>query len=396
MRIKILRDESGQVLILTVLCASCFMGFMALSIDVGILFHTKRVAQTAADSGAVAAAAELNFGDMTAAAKADAAQNGVTDGVNGATVLVSQPKPGYVQVVVSLSQSTFFLRRFSRDSMTVSATAVATTVPSPGCVYALNSTGQDISLTGSGSLTISNCGIIDDSSSSNALNLTGSGNISARTIGIVGGYNQTGSGSLSPNPPTTGMTAVPDPLSLSAPSMTGVTCLPNPSFSGSSAQTLGPATSGGTVCYNGLSITGSGAITFNPGLYIINGDFRATGSGNLTGTGGVTFYLPTGSLSVTGSGSLNFTAPTTGPYSGILFYQDASDNNSASFTGSGGSTLNGIFYLPKATLNLTGSGGAAFNTDLVVGALNITGSLPLNEYAPASGSSPLSSPRLVQ
>jgi Flp pilus assembly protein TadG len=397
MKIKILRDESGQVLILTVLCATCFMGFVALAIDVGLFLHAKRVLQTAADSGAIAGAAELNFGDMTAAAKADAAQNGITDGVNGATVAVSQPKPGYVQVVASQSQPTFFLRLFSRNSMTVSATAVATTVPGPGCVYTLNSTGQDIKLTGSGSLTISNCGIIDDSSSSDALTLSGSGDISARSIGIVGGYSQSGSGTLTPNPPTTGITAVPDPLSfLTAPSLVGVTCLPNPSFSGSSAQTLGPATPGGTVCYNGLSISGSGAITFNPGLYIINGDFRATGSGSLTGTGGVTFYLPSGNLAVTGSGSLNFTAPTSGPYSGILFYQNPSDMNSASFSGSGGSVLNGIFYLPKAQLNLSGSGGATFNTDLVVGALNITGSLPLNEYAPVSGSSPLSSPRLVQ
>jgi Flp pilus assembly protein TadG len=396
MKMKTLRDESGQVLVLTILWATCFMGFVALAIDVGILLHAKRVLQTAADSGAIAGAAELNFGDMTAAAQADAAQNGVTDGVNGASVSVSQPKAGYVQVVASQSQPTFFLRLFSRNTMTVSATAVATTVPGPGCVYTLNPTGTDVSLTGSGNLTISNCGIIDDSSSSNALDLTGSGDISAKTIGIVGGYNQTGSGTITPNPPTTGITAVPDPLSLTAPSLTGVTCLPNPNFSGSTAQTLGPATSGGTVCYNGLSIAGSGAITFNPGLYIINGNFTVSGSGNLTGTGGVTFYLPSGNLSVSGSGSLNLTAPTSGAYSGILFYQDSSDSNSASFTGSGGSVLNGIFYLPKAQLNLTGSGGATFNTDLVVGALNITGSLPLNEYVPVSGSSPLSSPRLVQ
>ena len=239
-------------------------------------------------------------------------------------------------------------------------------------------------------------GLSNDSSSSNALNLVGLGSITAQSIGIVGGYNVTGSGSLSPNPSSTGITAVPDPLSsLSPPSLTGVTCLPNPNFTGSSSQTLGPATPGGTVCYNGISIVGSGAITFNPGLYIINGNFTATGSGNLTGTGGVTFYLPSGTLAVTGSGSVNFTAPTSGSYSGILFYQNPADTNTASFTGSGGSVLNGIFYLPTATLNLAGSGGASFNTDLVVGAVNITGSLPLNEYVPLSGSSPLSSARMV-
>ena len=45
---------------------------------------------------------------------------------------------------------------------------------------------------------------------------------------------------------------------------------------------------------------------------------------------------------------------------------------------------------------MTGSGGATFNTDLVVRALNITGSLPLHEYVPLTGTSPLSDPRLVE
>ena len=208
--------------------------------------------------------------------------------------------------------------------MTVTARAVATNVPSPTCIYTLNTTGTDVNLTGSGSMTIPNCGILDDSSSGSALDLTGSGNITAQSIGIVGNYNKTGSGTISPTP-TIGMTAVSNPLaSLSPPSLTGVTCLANPNFTGSSSNTVGPAVAGGTICYNGFSNTGSGSVTFNPGLYIINGNFTSTGSGNLTGTGGVTFYMAPGnnSFSVTGSGNLDFTAPTSGSYSGILYYQD--------------------------------------------------------------------------
>jgi Flp pilus assembly protein TadG len=407
MNMKKLRDESGQVMILTVLCVTCLLGVVAMAVDVGIMLYSKRVLQTAADSAAIAGAAEIINNDVTSAAIADATENGVVNGVNGTTVAVHNPpssgphaggtNTGYVEVIISQPEPTFFMRAFNRNSMTVTARAVATTVPSPACVYTLSPTGTDINLTGSGSLTISNCGIIDDSSSGSALSLTGSGSITAQSIGIVGNFSKTGSGSLSPNPPTIGITSVPDPLSsLSPPSLTGVSCLPDPNFTGSSAQTLGPATPGGTVCYNGITIKGSGSITFNPGLYIINGDFKASGSGSLTGTGGVTFYLPSGTLAVTGSGSLNFTAPTVGSYSGILFYQNPLDTNTASFTGSGGSVLNGIFYLPAAQLKLTGSGGATFNTDLVVGALDITGSLPLNEYVPLSGSSPLSNARMVE
>jgi Flp pilus assembly protein TadG len=407
MKMKILRGESGQVLIISALCMACLMGFVACAVDVGLLLRAKRVLQIAADSAAIAGAAEIIPGDVTTAAQADAAQNGVTNGVNGVTVAVHNgPSTGphagnlaYVEVIVSQPQPSFFLKVFNWNSVPVTARAVATNVPSPSCIYTLFTTGKDVDLTGSGSLTVSNCGILDNSSSGNALNLTGSGNISAQSIGIVGNFNKTGSGTLSPNPPTTGMSAVSDPLSsLSPPTFSAGSCVADPSISGSTAQTIGPAVSGGTICYNGLTISGSSAVTFNPGLYIINGNFKSSGSGNLTGTGGVTFYMPPGSnsFSVTGSGNLNFTAPTSGPYSGILFYQNPLDAQGMSFSGSSASTLNGIFYLPTAPLSMTGSGGAGFNTDLVVGSLSITGSLPLHEYIPLSGTSPLSNPRLVE
>src|ERR1700735_495423 len=156
MKMKILRDESGQVMILTVLCVTCLLGFVAMAVDVGIMLRTKRVLQTAADSAAIAGAAEIINDDVVAAAIADAEENGVTNGVNGITVAVhnppsygphaGSPNTGYVEVIISQPEPTFFMRAFARNSMTVTARAVATTVPSPGCVYDLNTTGTDISL----------------------------------------------------------------------------------------------------------------------------------------------------------------------------------------------------------------------------------------------------------
>jgi hypothetical protein len=68
-----------------------------------------------------------------------------------------------------------------------------------------------------------------------------------------------------------------------------------------------------------------------------------------------------------------------------------------SITASGASNLSGIVYAPTAELDLTGSNSAAFNTDIVVGSLNITpGSINLSDYVPLAGSSPLSSPRLAE
>src|SRR5580704_12784256 len=145
MKMKMLHDESGQVVIISALCLTCLLGFLAFSVDVGLLLRAKRVMQTAADSAAIAGAAEIISGTVTTAARADAAQNGVTNGVNGATVAVHNgPSTGphagnlaYVEVIVSQSQPTFFMRLISRNAMTVTARAVATNVPSPTCIYTL-------------------------------------------------------------------------------------------------------------------------------------------------------------------------------------------------------------------------------------------------------------------
>jgi Flp pilus assembly protein TadG len=41
------------------------LGFVALAVDVGLMFRAEREMQTAADSGAIAGAEELNYGDVS-------------------------------------------------------------------------------------------------------------------------------------------------------------------------------------------------------------------------------------------------------------------------------------------------------------------------------------------
>ena len=385
---KKLLDESGQVMVLAVLCLTVLLGFVAFATDVGMLLHEKRILQTAADSAAIAGAAQLGNAASKAgggathcntnndncwyyAALADALQNGVPNSAvtphNPPTLGPNKASNAYVEVLISQSEPTLFMRLFNLSNISVAARAVATTVPSPNCVYTLGSSGTDIGMTGSGSLSVPNCSILDDSSSSNALNLVGSATITANSIGIVGNYKVVGSGSVTPNP-VTGMSAVSDPLSLTAPPFVASSCHAAFTNTGSRSVTItGPTIPGGIICYDGFSNIGSGTVTFPAGTYVINGSFSNTGSAGLTGTG-VTFYLPSNgdSFSVTGSGTLNLSAPTAGTYSGILFYQDPSDTSTMSFTGSSSSTLRGIVYAPAAELDLTGSNGSTFNTDLIV------------------------------
>ena len=265
--------------ILAALCLTLLLGFVALAIDVGILFRAKRVLQTAADSAAIAGAAEVqnqHFGGSWQ--RADSSQNGVTDGVNGATVAVDLSRPGYVTVVASQSVPTFFLKLFSRGTMTVNAKAVATTVPSPSCVdyVGMGTTAPGINMpSGSAILTLSSCGVLDNATGSGALTINGASGvrISATSIGVVG-TALLHNGVLTDPAPVTGIPPFSDPLSSFATpppaSDYNSGCLANTTIK--TDQTIGPSSPTGYVCYSGLSFPkGSPTVTLNPGLYIFNG-----------------------------------------------------------------------------------------------------------------------------
>lgn len=397
---KALRDENGQVMVFTLLCMTCLLGFVAFATDVGTLLYAKRTIQSAADSAAVAGATELKFTaiDQTtvrAVAQAAAAQNGFTNGANGATVSVNNPpsfgphagNSAYVEVVVQQSEPTVFMKIFKFSAMTVSARAVAALGVGEGCIFTLGATGADINVVGNASISVPKCGIVDDSSSGNGVNLVGNVTVTAQSIGVVGGVSKTGNVSVNPTP-ITGIAPDSDPLSyLQAPTVSN--CSPDPMLAGNKTVTLSPG------CYNGITASGNVNLTLNPGTYVINGNLNLGGNISLTGTG-VTLDL-LGSTSLPGNLSLNLTAPTSGAYSGIVIYQPASNTNTINLTGNSGSTLKGVIYAPGAAVDLTGNSGSTIYTDFVAKSLTLTGNATFQSYAASPGSaSPLTSARLVE
>jgi hypothetical protein len=415
-------EECGQVIVFTLLSMTLLLGFLALAIDVGILFRAKRNAQIAADAAAVAGALDYKYNSSVSSAQtagaAAASANGVTNGTGGAVVAINIPPKygnyagfdGFVEAVVTQPNSTFFMGMLSgKTSTTVGSRAVAGSGSGAGCIWTLARSGSDVSLTGSGALTASMCKIYDDSSASNALKLTGSGSISALSIGVAGNYSETGSGSINPTP-VTGMAPAANPLNLTPPAIPTGTCSSNcnPSFSGSTNNSIGPGT------YTSISNSGSGTLTLTPGNYIINGNLSNTGSGSLilgagnytisgnfttTGSGSLTLgsgeYIVGGNLGLTGSGALtgtsvsfyteggstitgsgseDLTAPTSGPYNGVLIYQPPGDTQAVSLTGSGSAIIQGIVYAPGAAMTLTGSGSMTVSLDIIVDSLSLTGS----------------------
>jgi Flp pilus assembly protein TadG len=399
--LKKLTDDGGQALVMSALCMTCLIGFVALAADVGILSREKRLAQIAADAAAIAGASEYKYGGATTAAQAAAAQNGFTNGSNGATVTVNSGPSygphasggtanGYIEVIVQQVQPALFRGVLGLGSITVAARAVANANGTTnGCVYTLGTTGADLSLTGNADIQLTTCGIIDNSSSNNALTLTGNVTLDAQSIGIVGnpGVSKNGNITLSPANPVQGVVPTSDPLAfLPAPTVPG-TCSPDPNLHGNITQ---PLASG---CYNGLTASGNINLTLS-GLYIINGNLNLGGNVTLTGTG-VTLDL-LGSTSIPGNVGLNLTAPTSGTYNGVVIYQPLSNTNPLSLTGNSGSTFEGIVYAPGAAVTLTGNSGSTLYTDFVAQSLSLVGNASLNSYASINGNSVLTAVRLVE
>jgi hypothetical protein len=285
------------------------------------------------------------------------------------------------------------MKVFHWNSMTVSARAVAALVPSRNCVATLGTVSPGISVTGGANLSLPGCAVSDDAIGSNAFYVTGGASVSASSINVVG-ETLLKTGAVVTPTPATGVNPFPDPLASIAtpPPASSYTsgCAADPVIK--SSQSIWPG------CYNGLSFPkGSPTVTVNPGVYIIKGpNPLAVASGTVLNGTDVTFYFVNGgSFNISNGAAINLSAPTSGSYSGLLFYQDPTDTAADSFVGGSAATLNGIFYLPTANLTLA-NGNATLNADLVVGSLSLSGNASLQPYVPLNGTSPLATTALTE
>jgi RHS repeat-associated protein len=243
------------------------------------------------------------------------------------------------------------------------------------CVLAPS--GTSLTETGNSLLTVAGAGIVVDSAGKPALSVTGNGSITAPSVGVVGTVSNTGHGSIQNL--TTGIKPVTDPLAgLPAPSVARPASVPSVNVSRGS-QTISPGV------YQNISVSGQGALTLNPGTYVILGNFSSSGTSRVTGTG-ITLYLACASyptrctsgakgagLSLTGNGSFALSGPTNGCLP-VTIESDPNNTSTISITGNGSDALTGIIYAPSGAAVLTGN-GSTFNlaAHMIVGMATVTG-----------------------
>jgi Flp pilus assembly protein TadG len=393
----------GTVAVVVAVCMVALIGVMAFVLDGGLLIANRRRAQTIADAAAHAAACSLyrNYttdngldpnGTAKAAGLANASANGYTN--NGTTSLVAinlpplsglfaNTKPGYVEAVVTYYQPKYFSAIWGAGTLPVTARAVARVtagsagVPTPASKSSLllldPSSSGALSLSGSGRV-IANSPIQVESSSSSAAIASNAGYASAPSIQVAGGYSTSSSGYFTVtggnNQVTTSAAAVTDPLaSLAAPSTSGLTSQ-STQLRGYGSQTINPG-----IYSGGLTIGGGQTITMNPGTYYMQGGGFNIGNGATVTGSGVLIYLNNGGgqVSFQGGGNITLSPPTSGPYMGMVIYQDRGNSNAISIANGSTSNITGTVYAASAAVNIAGGASASqFGSQFIAESMNVS------------------------
>jgi Flp pilus assembly protein TadG len=427
---RLWRDRRGNALAIAGAALPLVLGSAGLASDTIQWTLWKRQLQRAADSAAIAGVYAItadkavgNCADVSGATYEnpvayDLKKNYRVVGITPTCEVKNPPSvggftadPQAVRVSLSIQKRLSFSGMFLSSVPTITAVATATIVPDGiYCARALvNLPKTGINASGS-TKTKLRCGMFTNSTSMTAAVATGDAEVEATPIAAVGGIPASDhwgdSTVLKPfQPPQDDPFAkVPVPTPTSP-------CknfqYPDNKPSGDPV-TITPA-AGEIMCWKGdVSILGD--VTFGPGVYVIDSGSLAmnTNDAKLT-CNECTFVLTTsgtdmnkiGSANITG-GKMTMTPPSTGPYKGIIIYQDrrADLDNVFKINGNGYSKIEGAFYAPRA--NMTFNGTAGMDTkcmQIVAWTIEFTGNSELDNVCPTgSGASPFEgkSIRLVE
>lgn len=368
------------------------VGFVGLSIDAGYLMAQRRQTQSAADAGALAAAADVLRNKSLAVVQ----NSGKTYGAQNANVPTGNvtvnwpPTSGqyagnkkYVEAIVTKDVEEFFVGAVYDGDWEVSARAVAGVEPNPRpyALLALNAPG--ILLNGTTHV------IIEKGSAMSNNNISGSGgsNIFTADGSIDAAGTITGNSSWSAgegiNPK---MPSIPDPLS-STPAPPKGTAITNAMLTAAGFTVTGPKWTCAGTCtlpagyYNSTNISpttieSAGTVTFSPGVHYFDGTITVSASSTTSWIKGtnVLFYF-TGSARFTpGNANVQLTAPTSSPYSGgvdgmLLWIANCSTFDTS---GNGVFSVEGVIYAPCSHVELHGTPGGV-GVQVIVGDLVIKG-----------------------
>jgi len=211
--------------------------------------------------------------------------------------------------------------------------------------------------------------VVVESNHATAFSVSGGTKVAAASYSILGGKSVIGGSTATPAP-ATGVKGPGDPLAYLAPPAVGVCDFTNLSIGGGLTRTLGP----GVYC-GGITLTNGSNITFSPpGIFVLKGGGLDIGGGVTAQGTGVTFYNTAGGgyafkpFNFHNGANVNLSAPVSGPFTGILLFQDRAIVSALVNNFIGGTTifLNGSLYLPTTAVLYSGGTDVAGSYSIIV------------------------------
>lgn len=382
----------GNIAISTALVVPLVIAGAGFGLETGFWYHNESQLQQAADKAAYAAAVAMRAGDSTAEVNAAATLSVSDNGFSGLTPVVTTPptsgayagNANAISVRLDNDVQRYFTKVFS-DEETVAESATAVALMQNGdhaCVLALSTTAsRAVEFGGSTDATYNGCTVMSNSLANDAVYVGGSANMTAECLIAVGGAD-VGNGA--------NMTGCDEPVTSAPPVGDPFADVPVPANGITRTSTSGSPLEPGNYT-NGFTL--SGTKTLQPGTYVISGgSFRINANANITGTG-VTIYIKSGvDVHFNGNATMNFSAPTSGPYSGMLFFGERSSTGTVTLNGTASSLLTGAIYFAGRDVrylgNFSGSGGC---TQVVANTILWSGNSTVNQDCSAFGMSSIQS-----
>jgi Flp pilus assembly protein TadG len=364
---SIFSNRRGSAAVFAAIALPSMVGGVGLAVDYGVWVADRQAVQRAADAGALGAIYAMQEGVSDQATLQSIAQAEARMNAQTAEVTLTLPQPGQrtVSVTATSQAPLIFAGRVLPNGVTVRAQSTATISGSSLCIIALQAnpnTRFGVRLGNNGAIAAPACAV-----HSNATDVNGShwveegsiyvrnGTIAASRVTAVGSVTASTNGTSIINPAgEPNQPAMADPLAgLPTPTFSG-TCL-NGNFTAWQAGTINIAP--GRYC-SGIQIANGNTAQFQPGTYLVEGDFSVQGGARVLDSAGVTFIQRNGQFNFGNGSSVALTAPTTGTYAGLLYWQIMTNNscngnpNFNQFTGGVTYTLTGTIYLPNCSLLL--------------------------------------------
>jgi hypothetical protein len=411
------RSESGQSYIIMAMMMVIMLGFSALAIDGGNLYHEHRRAQNAADAAAMAAALAKIKGQplgtvaltstttndfvTTAQACSPAGSDCVLGVGTDLTIEVTNPpregqyagNPEYIRVSIEHKVNTSFAHLVFSGGLHDAVEAVSRVWPTQSFIsYAIFATSEHackgVWFSGTGDTNITGGGVFSNSDAASASCQSGvqggSGAISVANphgIEVVGTFDMGGSGAVSPAPAEYAPSYRIRPM-MGTPDCSALWDYGQMKINSAGAHTIFPGR------YDEITILAGAVVTMDPGMYCIYGNKGFTSNGgSITGTD-IFIYMEDGDFNLGGNTLVNLSAvqppnslldPSFNDWAGMLLYVDPNNTNPITITGASNTVYTGTIYAPSSQVTLEGGGASiGINAQVIGESVKISGNAELN------------------